>query len=200
MTTVHLVRHGAHDLVGRRLCGRTPGIDIGAEGRAQAQAVAEALARRLAGRGAARVVTSPLSRARQTAEPISRACGAPLEEEAAVTEIDFGEWTGRDFADLDPLPDWRRWNAHRDQARPPGGESMSQVQARLAAWLEEMAKDDRVVVAVSHADVIKAAVCLALGLSMRSHDRFQIDPASITTLSAEPGRLTLLRLNEIAHG
>jgi probable phosphoglycerate mutase len=56
------------------------------------------------------------------------------------------------------------------------------------------------VVGVSHADVIKAAVALTLGLSMRFHDRFEISPGSITTLAAGSDGLRLLALNEVPHG
>ena len=195
MTIIHLIRHGTHDLVSRRLCGRAEGVGIGEAGRRQAQAVSRTLPR------PDRVLTSPLQRARETAAVIAAAHDRPLEEEAALNEIDFGDWTGQDFAQLDPLPEWRRWNAERDQARPPNGESMLEVQGRLARWLETLAKADAgTVAAVSHADVVKSVVALTLGLSLRNHDRFEVAPGSVTTVSATPDALTLLRLNEVPHG
>ena len=196
-TLVHLVRHGVHDQLQGRLCGRTPGISMGEAGRAEAEAVA----RRLAGTGVEAVHTSPLERTRETAEPIARACGAPLTVEAALMEIDFGDWNGRSFEELADQPLWRDWNENRDRVRAPGGETMLEVEARLARWLAGVARSGlRAVVGVSHADVIKAAVALTLGLSMRFHDRFEIGPGSITTLAAGPGGLKLLTLNEVPHG
>lgn len=195
MTIIHLIRHGAHDLVSRRLCGRAEGVGIGEAGRRQAQAVSRTLPR------PDRVLTSPLQRARETAAVIAAAHDRPLEEEAALNEIDFGDWTGQDFAQLDPLPEWRRWNARRDQARPPNGESMLEVQGRLARWMGTLAEADAgTVAAVSHADVVKSVVALTLGLSLRNHDRFEVAPGSVTTVSATPDALTLLRLNEVPHG
>lgn len=195
MTTIHLVRHAAHDLVSRRLCGRAPGVNLGPAGLQQAEALARALPR------PNRVLSSPLERARQTAQPIAAAHGLAVVEEEALMEIDFGDWTGRDFAELDPSPDWRRWNADRDQARPPNGESMLEVQIRLSRWLEALVRSDaQTIVAVSHADVIKSAVALALGLPLRAYDRFDIDPGSISTLHAAPGALKLHRLNEDPNG
>ena len=190
-----MIRHGTHDLVSRKLCGRTPGIGLGDAGRRQAQALARALP------CPDRVMTSPLERARQTAAVIAVAHARPLEEEAALNEIDFGDWSGRDFAQLDPLPEWRRWNEQRDQARPPGGESMLEVQIRLSRWLEMLSTTDgTTVAAVSHADVIKSVVALTLGLSLQRHDRFEVAPGSVTTVCATPEGLTLLRLNEVPHG
>ncbi len=196
-TIVHLVRHGVHDQLQGRLCGRTSGVSMGEAGRMQAQAVA----RRLAGAGVEAVHASPLERTRETAEPIARTCNAPLVLEEALMEIDFGEWNGRSFEELAEQPLWRDWNANRDRVRAPGGETMLEVQARLAVWLEGVARSGaRAVVAVSHADVIKTAVALTLGLSMRFHDRFEISPGSITTLAAGGGGLKLLSLNEVPHG
>ena len=190
-----MIRHGTHDLVSRRLCGRSPGIGLGEAGRRQAKALARVLT------NPSRVVTSPVERARQTAAVIAAAHARPLEEEDALNEIDFGAWTGRDFAELDPLPEWRRWNARRDQVRPPDGETMLEVQIRLARWLEAWSTTDAgTVAAVSHADVIKSVVALTLGLSLQAHDRFEVSPGSVTTVSATPDGLTLLRLNEVPHG
>lgn len=196
-TTVFLVRHGVHDQLQARLCGRSAGVRLGEAGLAQA----DATGRRLAGEDVEVVLTSPLERTRQTAERIARACGAPLRIEEALMEIDFGEWSGRPFDTLDGDPLWRTWNAERDTARPPSGESMGEVQTRLAAWLERVNRSGaRSVAAVSHADVIKAAVGLATGLSMRFHDRFEISPGSVTTLVAGDGFLKLHALNEVPHG
>lgn len=195
-TVVFLVRHGVHDQL-TRLCGRSGGITLGEAGLLQA----DAAGRRLAGEGVEVVQTSPLERTRQTAERIAWACGVPLEIEESLMEIDFGDWTGRSFDDLAPEPLWRAWNADRDTVRPPSGETMLEVQGRLRVWLEGVVRSGaRAVAAVSHADVIKAAVGLALGLSMRFHDRFEISPGSITTLVADDGRLKLHTLNEVPHG
>lgn len=195
MTIIHLIRHGTHDLVSRRLCGRAPGVGLAEAGKRQARALARAIP------NPSRVVTSPVERARQTAAVIASAHARPLEEDEALNEIDFGAWTGRDFSELDPLPQWRRWNARRDQARPPGGESMLEVQIRLSRWLETQSTPaGGTVAAVSHADVIKSVVALTLGLSMYAHDRFEVFPGSVTTISATSDGLTLLRLNEVPHG
>jgi probable phosphoglycerate mutase len=196
-TTLFLVRHGVHDQLQRRLCGRSPGVVLGEAGLAQA----DAAGRRLADEGVEAVLSSPLERTRQTAERIREACGVPLRIEEALTEIDFGDWNGRTFESLEPDPLWRAWNSERDAVRPPAGETMQEVQGRLATWLEGVARSGAgAIAAVSHADVIKAAVGLALDLSMRSHDRFEISAGSITTLAVGRDFLKLHALNEVPHG
>jgi len=169
---------------------------MGEAGLAQAQAAA----RRLMREELEFVATSPLERTRQTAEPIARACGVRLKEEPALMEIDFGDWNGADFEALEREALWVQWNARRDQTRPPGGETMAEVQARLSAWLAKLVRENRrSVAAVSHADVIKCAALLALGLSASAHDRFEIGPGSITTLVAGTWGLKLHSLNETPY-
>ncbi|MFN3668970.1 MAG: histidine phosphatase family protein [Brevundimonas sp.] len=195
--TLFLVRHGVHDQLRGRLCGRSPGVRLSEAGVAEA----DAAGRRLAREGVELVLTSPMDRTRQTAERIAQACGAPLAIEEALMEIDFGEWNGRTFDSLEGDPLWRTWNQERDTARPPAGESMAEVQARLSAWLDRIARSGvGAVAAVSHADVIKAAVGLSTGLSMRFHDRFEVNPGSVTTLALGQGFLKLHALNEVPHG
>lgn len=115
-----------------------------------------------------------------------------------MNEIDFGDWTGRSFASLKDDPYWRRWNTERDTERPPGGESMREAQQRAIHCVERMAEEypDSAVVAVSHADVIKAVVAGVIGLSLDAHARFEIAPASLTTLLFWRGGAKLLRMNE----
>ena len=74
---------------------------------------------------------------------------------------------------------------------------MLRVQARLAHWLEYVRNNHagQTIIAVSHADVIKAAICYVLGLSVDFYDRFDMDPASVTAISAGPWGLKLMYLN-----
>ena len=117
MTTFLLIRHAAHDLLGRRLAGRMPGVSLNGEGRRQVERLAE----RLAGASIRAVISGPLERARETAEPLARGLGLPVQISAAVDEIDFGEWTGLPFAELDQDPRWCWFNTFRSGARAPCG-------------------------------------------------------------------------------
>ncbi len=193
--TVFLVRHAAHDRVDRVLCGRMPGVGLGEAGRRQA----EALAQHFAGGGVSAVWTSPLQRARETAAPIAARLGLPARDSDALCEIDFGAWTGRAFDDLRDDPRWRRWNEARGSgARPPGGESMAEAQARAMAEVERARAEhpDGAVALVSHGDVIKAVLAGVLGLSLDAHARFEISPGSVSALAVWDGGGKVLSMNE----
>ena len=196
MTTLFLVRHAAHDLVGRALCGRLPGVRLGDEGRAQA----ERLAARLSRETVAAVQASPLERARETAEPIARHFGLGVEVADAVNEIDVGAWTGTPFGELRDDPRWTLWNSARSVTRAPGGETMLEVQARTLAHMETLRARfaDQGVVIVSHADVIKAALAYCLGLSLDGLQRFDIAPASLSTVVIGDWGAKVLSVNEVA--
>jgi len=192
--TVFLLRHAAHARVSSTLCGRMPGVSLGEQGRQQARALAE----RLSGEAIEAVYSSPLERARETAGPIAQRLGLSPFVSEAVSEIDFGRWTGRDFAALEGDPDWIRWNAERGTARPPGGESMAEAQARALGGIEAMraAHPGGRIAVVSHCDVIKAVLAGFLGLSLDGIGRFEILPASVSALALWPGGGKVLSMNE----
>jgi broad specificity phosphatase PhoE len=194
-TTVFLVRHGAHDRLGRVLCGRMDGVGLSDEGRREA----EAAATWLRGEALDAVYASPLQRTRETAEPIAAAVGATVAEDPDLLEIDFGEWTGKAFDSLDGDPAWTLWNRARALARPPGGESMIEVQARVRRWLDRTCARHPMgrVTAVTHGDVIKALVAEVLGFSMDQHDRLEVSPASVTTLVAGDWGMKVMSFNEM---
>jgi broad specificity phosphatase PhoE len=186
---IALVRHGetppnrAGLLLGRSDAALTD------RGRAQADRLAEALA----DLDVARVLTSPLRRACDTAAPVAAACGCSVEVDDRLIEIDYGEWEGRPFADLDPdvVARWRRDGSFV----PPGGESLEVVADRVASFCDEWL-NDRVVVAVSHVSPIKAAVLWALGLPDLYAWRLRLDNASVTRLAPGPDGPVLLSFNE----
>ncbi|KAA2211942.1 histidine phosphatase family protein [Teichococcus oryzae] len=192
--TLFLLRHAAHDRVADTLCGRMPGVALGGAGLAQA----DALAARLHGEGIEALYTSPVQRCHETAAPIGRALGLDPLVDDALTEIDFGDWTGRRFTELLDDPQWRHWNSARDDAAPPCGESMRAAQRRVMGWItaaHDRHPDGRVAM-VSHGDVIKAALCFFLDLPLQAYERFDIAPASLSALVVWQGGGRVLCLNE----
>lgn len=174
VTTLFLVRHAAHGLLGRVLTGRMPGVGLSAEGVAQASGLAGRFA------GAVAVVSGPLERAQQTAAPIAAALGVPVETDAGFDEIDFGTWTGQVFAALQGAAGWDDWNRFRGTAVPPGGEPMLAAQARAlaAAMRLRHAYPDGAVVVVSHQDVLKALLAHWLAVPLDLMHRIELGPAS----------------------
>jgi broad specificity phosphatase PhoE len=194
-TTFFLVRHAAHDRVGTILCGRMPGVHLGTLGKAQAERLAE----RFANENAASIHTSPLERAVETAEPIAARLGQPLEICEDIAEIDFGAWSGTSFEALAQDPRWAAWNNTRSNSRPPYGETMLEAQARIVGVLEQLRTrhPNRSIILISHSDVIKAALLYHLGLPIDAYARFDIEPASISTLVVGDWGSKVLRLNEV---
>ena len=173
-TLVHLVRHGAHDLVGRVLAGRMPGVHLSAEGVLQAGRVADALA----ARRIAAVLSSPQPRAQETAAPIAARHGVVVEIEDGLDELDFGAWQGMAFAALDGRADWRAWNHARGLAQSPSGETMMQVQARAMAVLTRARArwPGGEVVLTGHQDVLRAALLGVLGAPLDLFGRLALAP------------------------
>jgi broad specificity phosphatase PhoE len=196
-TTFYLVRHGHVGGPAQRLNGRAPGVNLSAGGRRQA----ERLAMRLASQRVAALYSSPMLRAVQTATTIASVTGMAVSVEDALDELDFGEWTNRSCDDLDGDPAWIAFNRVRGVSRVPGGESMAAVQARVVEWLTRTANGPHagIVVAVSHADVIRAALGSCAGVGLDAVLRWRIAPASITEVVLAGLYVEILRVNDTAH-
>jgi len=180
VTTFLLIRHGSTELVGKALAGRMPGVSLDATGRNQAQEVAE----RLADREITAIYSSPLERAVQTAEPLSKRLRLAIRIREELTEIDFGSWQGKTLAELEPDAEWGRFNSQRSWVGSPDGELMLQTQARMASVLDTLRRQHtgETIAIFCHADVIKAALLLYLGAPLDSHMRLEISPASVSVL------------------
>ena len=185
-TLILLVRHGQTPTTGTVLPGRAPGLHLSERGRAQADAVAE----RLSGLPVHAIYSSPLERARETAEPSAARAGLPISEDAGLLECDFGDWTGAALAGLTGLPEWQTVQHNPSAFRFPNGEGFSGMQARIVGTLDALraAHPGSVVVCFSHADPIKAAVAHALGTHLDLFQRIMISPASVSAISYTDGQ------------
>lgn len=192
--TLFLIRHAAHDHLGKVLSGRLPGIALGPAGRDQAAR----LAATLAPLRFAAIETSPVQRARETAAAIAAGRDIAVSLAPALDEVDFGAWTGRSFAELDGDRDWRRWNDARGSARAGGGETMAEAQARIVAHLAAVARRHAggAVALVGHCDMIRAAIAHYLALPLDHLLNFDIDPASISRLAVGEWGGRVLSVNE----
>ena len=155
-------------------------------GRAQAKDLGHLLA---AG-GVARVLTSPLRRARDTASPIAAECGALVDVDERLIEIDYGDWEGQPFASLDAEV-VGRW--HRDpDLTPPGGENLATVAERVSGFCEELLRDEYagVIEAVSQVSTIYASVTWRRRLSPDQVWRMRLEVASLTRIGRGPVRLS----------
>lgn len=188
------MRHGKTPTTGSTLPGRAKGLHLSDDGRAQADAVASTIA------GLAKVdavYASPLERTRETAAPIGKARGLRVQVDRGLLECDFGDWTGAPLKDLMKLPEWRTVQRYPSGFRFPGGESFTEMQARITGAVARLVDRHRggVVVAVSHADPIKAAVADALGTHLDLFQRIVVSPCSVTAVAYGPGGPAVLTVN-----
>jgi probable phosphomutase (TIGR03848 family) len=183
---VLLVRHGQTPTTGTSLPGRAPGLHLAESGQEQAEAVAARIAEL---KQVDAVYASPLERTRETAAPIAKARGLRVKVDKGLLECDFGEWTGRSLKELGKLPEWSTVQRYPSGFRFPGGESFTEMQTRITGALCRLVERHRggVVVAVSHADPIKAAVADALGTHLDLFQRIVVSPCSVTAIDYTVG-------------
>lgn len=193
-TLVLLVRHGQTPTTGKVLPGRAAGLHLAEEGHNQAQIAAERL--QVLPRVDA-VYASPLERARQTAAPIGKALGHKVQIEKGLLECDFGDWTGKELAALMKLPEWSTVQRAPSTFRFPNGESFTEMQTRMVSALDRIraAHPGGVVVCVSHADPIKAAIAHAMGTHLDLFQRIVISTCSISAIAYSTGGPVVLTVN-----
>lgn len=184
-----VVRHGRTPANAEgRLLGRLD-PDLDDVGEAQARAVAEWVGK------VDRVVTSPLLRARRTAEAFET-LGGEVEVDERWIELDYGsldgmlvaEVPGPTFASLRSDPDWR----------PPGGESLAELHRRVADACNDLlvAAADADVVVVTHVSPIKAVLSWVLGVDTGVSLRARVGQPSITRVAMGAGGPVLHGFNE----
>ena len=193
-TIVLLVRHGVTPTTGKILPGRRPGLHLSDEGKKQAEHAGARIAKL---KRVAAIYSSPLERARETAWAIARARRMPIRIERGLLELDIGRWAGKKLDDLRKVPEWDVVQRHPSSFRFPDGESFSEMQARITGALARLVAQHpgRVVVAVSHADPIKAVVAHALGVPLDLFQRIMIGTASITAIAYGRTNATVLTVN-----
>ena len=182
-TLVLLVRHGTTPTTGKLLPGRAPGLHLADEGRAQAERVAERIGA-LKKRPVA-VYASPLERTRETAAPIAQVLGLRVRTERGLIECDVGDWTGASLKDLSKRPEWTAVQRWPGGFRFPGGESFAELSTRATAAVLRLvaAHPGETIVAVSHADPIKAVVANAAGSPLDLVQRIGVSPCSVSAIA-----------------
>ena len=203
MAVLLLVRHG-HSTANAEgvLAGWTPDVQLTDTGREQASGVAG----QLAGVPVHGLYSSPVLRARQTAEIISQAGDLTVIQDEGLGECRYGAWTGRSLADLRSDPLWRLVQDEPERVEfPPGdypAESLTQMTDRLMATVlrldahvESEGGPDALWVAVSHGDPIKAVLAVAGGADVRALQRHHVDPGAMSVIRFSAGRAVVLAAN-----
>ncbi len=194
MKRLLLLRHASTEHTGKRLSGWTPGLHLSEQGIREARALAD----RLAPVEIHAVYSSPLERCLETAAAFAEPRGLKIETVEDVGEVRYGDWTGRELAQLAKEELWRVVQLHPSGARFPDGESLLEMQTRAVLACERLraAHPEQTIAVFSHADVIKAVTAHYLGLHLDLFQRLVVGPASVTAIGFGPVP-HLLRLNSI---
>ena len=181
-TLILMVRHGQTPTTGKVMPGRAAGLHLAEAGVQQAHAVAERIAE-LPRVDA--IYASPLERARETAAPIGKALQQRVKINKGLLECDFGDWTGEQLSTLMKKPEWSTVQRAPSSFRFPNGESFTEMQTRMVTTLDNIRQEHPggVVVCVSHADPIKAAVAHAMGTHLDLFQRIVIGTCSVSAVA-----------------
>jgi probable phosphomutase (TIGR03848 family) len=210
-TVILLVRHGTTATTGTKLPGRAPGLHLAEAGVRQAEDVAARITRSATGenrsngrkakkgekRGVTAVYSSPLERTRETAAPIAAAAGCEVQIDDALVELDVGDWTGLDLKEAYKRPEWATIQRYPSGFTFPNGESFVEMQGRMIGVLGRLRArhPGETVVAVSHADPIRAAVAYAMGTHLDLFQRIVVSPCSLTAIALGDAGPTILTVN-----
>lgn len=190
-TRLCLIRHGgtAWSVSGQHT-GRSD-IGLTEQGRQESRE----LGARLRGTTFARVLCSPLLRARQTCD-LSGCDDAPVEIEPDLAEWDYGDYEGRRSVDIrQDRPDW---NLFRDGC--PGGETPAQVSDRADRILARLRPLQRNIAIFTHGDVGRVLGARWIGLTVEQAQRLVLNTASLSVLGYEHDRIdrpAIMRWNDV---
>lgn len=177
-TRIHCLRHAEVDARWHgQIYGRLD-VPLSARGEAESRAAAE----RLNGVTLASVISSGLSRTEHLACALRAPRGLPRRDDSRLVEIDRGDWSGLSLAELERRTPgaFARWLAQPKSSRPPGGESLTDVQERACAALRDSAAANAgaEVAWVAHLWVLRSVLCFALGLDLDAATRLELPYAS----------------------
>ena len=197
MTRLILVRHGETEWNSDLVYRGHSDVRLSPRGRWQA----ERLGIRLARENVSAIYSSPLSRARETADSIGHATGLTVIDEPRLIDLDCGEWEGLSTEEVKRrYPELSRlWLTSPQLVRLPGGESLDDVAQRVSSVLDDVLQKDGVMVLVSHRVVHKVAICALLGIGNSGTWQVQMDLAGITVFERIAGRNVLMSHNETSH-
>ena len=184
MSRLLLARHGQSVSNAVRRFQGVQDVALSELGARQAEALGLAL-RRLR---ITAVYTSPLERARRTAEIAAAGLGVPLTPVHDLRELSLGDWEGRTVEEIRALPGdpYERWVRDPVACLPPGAEPLPEVQARVVSAMADIAAahpNGRQVLVVCHGGVISAYLAHCLGLPLSSIWRLTLSNGSITEVA-----------------
>lgn len=144
------------------------------------------------------LATSPIGRAMETAQPIGECLGCSLVLEPDLAELDFGDWTGRYFADLEASEAYQKWMKDNWFGSPPAGESLFELCTRaclaLSSLLSRARDTDSSLVVVTHFFPL-----MTIFSALLAGEPFRPDNSSVSLLEFVSGRWQPRLINHVLH-
>lgn len=193
MRSVVLMRHGETDWNREGRIMGAENVPLNPLGREQCRGVAALLERFEIDA----VVTSPLARARESADIIATRLGIEIFEDVDLEEVHFGSWQGRTYKEIIADPIYHRFARDPEATATPGGETIRDVQRRGVAAIERERASTRTLF-VSHGDIIRSAICHFSGLPLRRYRRIRVDNCGLSALAFRPDAIEVKFLNLLA--
>jgi phosphoserine phosphatase len=180
---LYLIRHADALALGERGITSDEERPLSEVGERQADAAARALQSR--GILFDRLFTSPLVRARQTAEILSAGLGGiEIVEEPDIAEVLYGRWEGMHYHELIDDPHYIIYRKSPIEHPTPGGETIPEVQARgVAAVIRAIEEHSgQRIVFVSHGDIVRTVLCHFLKVELQHFHRIRVDNAALSAI------------------
>ncbi len=182
--TILLLRHGETAWNRERRVMGHENVPLSDAGRAQCERVGALLERW----SVDRIVSSPLERARQSAEIIARCLDIEVETDERLAEVRFGRWQGKRYSEIIDDPEYHEFLKDPVGSPTPGGETIADVQRRGLAAIEERATPAARTLFVSHGDIVRSAICHFLAIPLAEFRRIRVDNCGLTAITEAAGR------------
>jgi broad specificity phosphatase PhoE len=199
MTRLFLVRHGRTGWNKEQIFRGTKDVPLDGVGREEALMVGE----RLKGEGLRAVYSSPLARAKETAEAIARFHKVEVQVLAGLIDLNFGEWEGQSLEEVKrQYPDlYQQWLQAPHQVVFPGGEGLDAVRSRAMKVVKEIIErhPQETVALVSHRVVLKVVICTLLGLDNSHFWNIGQDTTAVNCFHNKDGKWIVALLNDTCH-
>lgn len=194
MAIIMLIRHGETDDIGNALAGQI-NTHLNSKGVKQSKI----LAQNLSILPIEAIFSSPLKRPQETAAPLAAALNLPVRILHCITQVNFGDWQGMSFDNLDKDERWLEFQKNPVLVDVPGGENAIQVKKRVTDCytnLSQSFSENSLIATFTHGSIIRHCVCNILGIDLRNFNNIKISAASVTTIKITTQFSKLLHLNQ----
>jgi probable phosphoglycerate mutase len=195
MPIVYLLRHAQSTANSKGiLAGRDNKIGLSKKGFKQAKSLVQVLDHLKI----QKIYSSPLTRCIQTIDPyLQKRPETLFQIDDRLVEMDYGSWSGKKLSSLSRKPQWQQVQSKPSTFVFPSGESFRAMRSRIESVLKQLKDEKNPVLLVTHGDIIKMILAVAVGLKSDDFQRFIVEPGSISTISISKSNIYLVSSNSL---